>query len=286
MREKILKWGEVMKEVQMKMSELCDLIGISSQGVRLYEKYNAIPVFKYEGNGYRYYYFEDLRSAIGVRSYRKMGLGLNESARLCSGLEIDEIRESLNRQEEMIKQELRVKKVHIQILEEIREALNYAIENLNRFSMGKRPAMYHLICEKDGEILRGNKERKLIRSWSDKFPFVRFCPITEKKTLGPKTVSKIAFCVLERYAEFVDEVNDPLVRYFPEEECISGITRVTKETTDYYSVTEEGLKYLHKNNLELNGDIITLLIAPGIKTYEPDDVIADYYYTWFPIKKK
>lgn len=107
----------------------------------------------------------------------------------------------------------------------------------------------------------------------------------EQNELSKDVVSKVGFCVKEEYAEFVPEVDNPRVKYYPAKRCIGGVTRATQETIDYYSVVEGGLNYLKENNLELDGDIFTLLIVPSVLTYEPDEVIADYHYIWFPVKE-
>ena len=36
-----------IKEIELRMNEMCDLLGISPQGIRLYEKHDAIHSFKY-----------------------------------------------------------------------------------------------------------------------------------------------------------------------------------------------------------------------------------------------
>lgn len=273
-----------MKEIQIKMNEMCDLIGISPQGIRLYEKCNAIQQLKWDGNGYRYYYFENIGPAVGLRSYRHLGIPLKESAKLCSGINIEKIQEALYEREKEILEELKMKEAILRCTREMAEAANDIPNKFNKFYYAERPAMYFLRCEENTEILKCKEDRKLIRAWSDKFPIVKFCPLIEQKDLGKNTVSKVGFCVREEYSEFIQELDNPRVKYYPKEKCIESITRVTKGTMDYYSVAEVGLKYLEDNNLELDGDIFTLLIVPNVLTLEPEEVVADYHYIWFPVK--
>lgn len=108
-----------MKEVQMKMSEICDLIGISPQGVRLYEKNNAIESFKWDGNGYRYYYFENLGPMIGLRSYRNLDIPLKKSAELCKGATDDKIKETLLKREREILYEIKMKEALLKSIKEM-----------------------------------------------------------------------------------------------------------------------------------------------------------------------
>ena len=274
-----------MKEIQMRMNEICDLIGISPQGIRLYEKHNAISSFKWDGNGYRYYYFENLGPAIGLRGYRNLGIPLKEAAKLCNGITVDKLKETLYEREKEILAEIRMKEAILKCNREMALSIEDMLDNYNRFEYCERPAMYFLKCEENGEILKSKEDRQLIRAWSDKFPFVKFFPLIEQKELSRDVVSKVGFCVKEEYAEFVPEVDNPRVKYYPAKRCIGGVTRVTRETMDYYSVAESGLNYLKENNLELDGDIFTLLIAPSVLTHEPDEVIADYHYIWFPVKE-
>ncbi len=275
-----------MKEIQMRMNEICDLIGISPQGIRLYEKHNAIKSFKWEGNGYRYYYFENIGPAVGVRSYRNMGIPLKEAANLCNKSTVDRIKNSLYEREEQILYEIKLKQALLKCIREMSMSVDEILEGYNKFSWCERPAMYFLKCEENGEILNSKEDRSLIRSWSGKFPFVKFLPIIKKEEISKNVVSRVGFAVREEYAEFVPNIENSRVKYHPAERCIGGITRVTRETTDYFSVMESGLNYLKENSLELDGDVFSLLIAPSIVTNEPNEVIADYHYIWYPVKEK
>jgi DNA-binding transcriptional MerR regulator len=275
-----------MKEIRMRMSEICNLIGISPQGIRLYEKYKAIPDLKWEGNGYRYYYFENIGPSIGLRGYRHLGIPLKETVRLCSGIEVGEIKDGLYKREKEIVEELKLKEALLKCTKEIVDSMDDIINNFNKFDYCERPAMYFLECEENGKILNSKEDRRLLKAWSSKFPIVKFCPLIEKENLSENTVSKVGFCVKEEYAKFVPEIDNPRVKYYPKERCIGGVTRVTRETMDYYSIAEQGLNYLKERELELAGDIFTLLIAPGVLTKEPEEVIADYHYIWFPVKSK
>lgn len=273
-----------MIEVQMKMSEICDLIGISPQGVRLYEKHKAIESFKWDGNGYRYYYFENLGQMIGLRSYRNLGIPLKNAAELSNGIDADKLKETLLKREKEILHEIKMQEALLKCIKEMSISIEDVLNEHNKFSYSERPAMYFLQCEENNEILKGRADRKLIRSWSDKFPFVKFCPIVEHENLTEKVVAKIGFSVKEEFAEFIPELDNPRVKYYGTEKCIGGIVRVTSDAEDYYSVVEPGLNYLKENKLELNGDILSVLIAPSILTNEPEEVMADYHYIWMPIE--
>lgn len=272
-----------MKEIELKMNEMCDLLGISPQAIRLYEKYEAIHSFKYEGNGYRYYYFEDIGPAIQVRCFRKLGLPLADASRLCKASKPEEVTKSLAAYQEELKWNIRYQQALLEKCEEMEKAVDWAVCNLHQFKKCKRPAMYHLLCEKDGEILKGRAERKLIRSWSDQFPFVHYCPLVEAENISKESVCKVGFCVFEKDREFVSPLDSPNVCYYPETECIGGVVSVDQNTLDYYSVLESGLNYLKQNGYKLTGDILSVMLAAGIKI---NDHICDYHYVWYPYNKK
>lgn len=273
-----------MKEIQMRMNEICDLIGISPQGIRLYEKHKAITSFKSEDNGYRYYYFENLASAIGLRSYKNLGISIKESVNLCSGIDIHEIKEALHEREEAILKEIRMQEAILNCNRSIEAAVSRILIEYNNFKYCERPALYFLKCEEDGEILKSKEDRKLIREWSYKIPLVKFLPIIEKSELGKDVVAKVGFGVRDIYSEFIDGINHERVKFYPRKKCIGGFVRVVEGTKDYFSVIEPGLNYLKENNLELDGDIFTVLIAPSILIDESNKLVADYYYAWYPVK--
>ncbi len=267
-----------MKEIEFKMNEMCDLLGITPQAIRLYEKHKAIHSFKYEGNGYRYYYFEDIGPAVSVRHLRKFGFSLEQASRLVQGNDVETLVNSLEEQQNKIEREIIFQQAMLKRCGRLKEMLPKCLSNVHIYSECIRPAMYFLPCEKNGQFLNTPHEKQIIRKWSECYPFVYFCPMTESESLNQDSMTQIALCLFEEDKDLLEEDIWSVAEYVPSVKCIGGITKVRDDATDYYSVLEKGLDYMKDRGYELTGRIYSVLLASGICCGEEK---ADYYYIWY-----
>ena len=265
----------------MKMQEMCDLLGVSAQVIRLYEKYGAIHSFKLEENGYRYYYFEDVGPAIYTRTLRKMGVPLPEAARLVNGTTLEQLKQVMDENAAEVERTIRREQAILEHCRQMKQVAAYCETHLHQYGKCTRPPLWFLPCEQEGKLRQDKAGRALLRRWSECYPFVRYCPMTPKEGLGPQTVSRIGLCVFDEDREFVDGVEDSLVERLAPIKCVGGVTCVSDETTDYYSVVSRGLDYMREHGVSLTGDIYSVLLAAGIKR---QDRVYDYHYVWYPVE--
>ena len=267
-----------MKEIELKMNEMCELLGLTPQAIRLYEKHQAIHSFKYEGNGYRYYYFEDVGPAIYVRHLRKFGFSLPQASELVQGSEVNHLTSLLEAQEKKIEKEIAYQQAMLKRCRQLKEMIPDCFSHLHEFSECIRPAMYFLPCERNGKFLQTAEEKETIRGWSQGYPFVYFCPMTESELLNQESVTQLALCLFEQDKQFLEEEMLALAEYVPAHRCIGGVTRVSEHATEYYSVLEDGLEYMKDHGYELTGRIYSILLASSLQS---GDEKADYYYIWY-----
>ena len=57
--------------------QVAELLGISTDAIRLYEKEKLIQPERNPDNGYRYYNFEQLQRVMGIYLYRQLGVGIS-----------------------------------------------------------------------------------------------------------------------------------------------------------------------------------------------------------------
>lgn len=61
---------------------VAELLGISADAIRLYEKEGLVSPLRDEKNGYRYYENEQIHRIMGKHLYRQVNVGLAEIKRL------------------------------------------------------------------------------------------------------------------------------------------------------------------------------------------------------------
>ena len=271
-----------MKEIELKTQEICDLLGITPQAIRLYEKHHAIHSFRLEQNRYRYYYFENVGPAIHVRILRSLGFSLKKAADLIQGSDINKYINTMTQQKQIIQKNIEYQKKLLKYCDFLENIVPYCQNNLHNYTKCLRPAMYYLSCEDEDGFVKAKGKRKLIRKWSKNYPFVHFCPVDKNENLNENCVANIGLCIFESEKDFVNDLDNKLIKYLPETQCIGGITCVLETTTDYYSVIEKGLNAVKESGYQIVGDVYSLLLASGIKR---NGINVDYYYIWYEYKE-
>ena len=69
-------------EKKFSIHEVAELLGISTDAIRLYEKSGLVTPLINEKNGYRYYEEEQIQRIMGISLYRKLNVGIAEIKRL------------------------------------------------------------------------------------------------------------------------------------------------------------------------------------------------------------
>lgn len=100
-----------LPQTKYRIGDVAELIGMSRDSLRYYEKRGLLPSKK-EDNGYRYYTEEDLGRLISILYQRKMGLGLDKIALGFQEFSSDQskicrMREQLAREKEEIREHQR-----------------------------------------------------------------------------------------------------------------------------------------------------------------------------------
>ena len=84
------------------IGELAKILGVTAETIRYYERKNIIQPIHNEESGYRYYTAWDLHVLIRARCYLGFGLTIDETALLLKRESVDEIDDTLKKQEDII----------------------------------------------------------------------------------------------------------------------------------------------------------------------------------------
>lgn len=199
-----------MGEKQYSIHQIAELLGISADAIRLYEKEGMVKPVRSD-NGYRWYGVTQIHRIMGISLYRQLGVGLSEIRRLFqvedfAGLseEFGALIESNEKDIEMLRQKvqkLRFMRDHIQELN--RGMGNYSIRTLpGRYEIFKndtgrtdyremkeilsRPVFsfgnmcYHIDCGDRGHC-RSDSLQFVIRE-----PMMDICPLSPERDRFPR----------------------------------------------------------------------------------------------------
>ncbi len=134
---------------------VAELLGISADAIRLYEKEGLVSPKRDEKNGYRYYENGQIHRIMGIHLYRQINVGLSEIKRLFGidtfeGLEgeFDRLIESNEAQMEYLRnkaEKLRFMKQHIANMR----------QGVDRFEIKELPAGYVVYANNTGKVKYG-----------------------------------------------------------------------------------------------------------------------------------
>ena len=99
------------------------LLGLSAEGIRLYERGGIVRSRREGGGGYRFYERPDIVSLMLAMSYRGCGFTLGEAESLVNTDDPSFVAESLRRREEGLEAEIRRKQMILARLRENRERI-------------------------------------------------------------------------------------------------------------------------------------------------------------------
>ncbi|MBQ8278217.1 MAG: MerR family transcriptional regulator [Roseburia sp.] len=174
--------------------EVADLIGISTDAIRLYEKENLIAPQRDPQNGYRYYEASDIQRIMGIHLYRQLDASIPEIRNLYTTTSLPEIAASfssfINQTENEIER-LQVKLEKIRFMKQHIERLN---SGLDTCSIQELPALYMLYQQDFSKTLYENMKDVLT---SPVFSFGNFCYTLRTNDTGTYSPHALEFAIRE-----------------------------------------------------------------------------------------
>ncbi len=273
------RWIEKI-DPYIRTKELCTLLGITQTAIRHYEKYHHIQEDR-EENGYRRYIFNDVQQLLNLKAYAGMGFRVAEAARLSEEGASGTLPTQLEEQAEYLERDAKLQLRKAEYMRNKRGILQELSSWPMPYRQCVRPGFYWLQCTEGTRVLEGRKQEAALRDLGAVMPFAESSPRMRAEHLNLASVAELGLCVRDVYADLLRPETLLTMKHENPCSCIYGIVRANRDVQDYYSVIEEGLQYLEEHNLELKGDVVTILIAAN---YRLDDANAwDYYECYFPI---
>lgn len=124
-----------------KIGEVANILGVSSDTIRYYEKAGIVYSKKDSSNGYRYFTPADIYALLDVLFYRSMDIPVEEVRNIMNFYQHRDVKKLLEQKQEQVQAKIREQQV---LLERIRATIeDYRImeENLDVFQVRPMPSM-------------------------------------------------------------------------------------------------------------------------------------------------
>ena len=257
-------------------------MGLSDEGIRLYERYGIIHPEKDEQNNYRAFDVMDMGMLLYGMVYRESGFSMKETQKLANGSSIDEVYDAYLKKIELRRQELEREHLKLARVEEIAHEIEQAKLQEGMCFVEERPAMYRLEFMEWQATVEDASKQKYTNHWLKNYlPFVMISTRYYEDTLSNSIIDIEAaggYGVYARYAKALGIEENEHIQYYPPVRAVHTILSSNNEVLnpDY----TKALRYIEENKLRVCGDPISF----GIVNLNFNKEFKRYYHIWIPVE--
>ena len=258
-------------------------MGLSDEGIRLYERYQLIHPEKDEQNKYRAFDIMDITMLLYGMVYRESGFSLKEAQQLANHSSLDEVHGAYLNRAAQRRRELERELLRLERVEEIAREIEDANKQYGVCRVEERPALYRLeFMDRGAMIEDANKQRHANQWMKNYLPFAMLSTRYYEATITnprEKIAAVTGFGVYARYAKALDIEENEHVKYYPPVRSVHTILSANNEmlNPDY----TDALRFMEENGLRVCGDPIGF----GIANLHFNDTFDRYYHIWIPVEE-
>jgi len=261
---------------QYTIREVADLIGISTDAIRLYEKEGLVFPLRDPKNGYRYYGPDEIQHIMGIHLYRQLDTSLAEIRDL---FHTDSLSEISGHFVNLISQtELAIENLQSRLekLRFMKQHLDTLQEGLLSCSVRELPTLYLLYQQDFNKTLYENMKEVLT---SPVFSFGNFCYTLRTNDTGTYSPHALEFAIRE-----------PMMKVCPWSNKASSLKKISGCRCIYTVITAPDLNgvewdlspvyaYAKEHNLNCGSEAYSFYVY---SLYVQNDII-DFYEVYLPI---
>ena len=258
-------------------------MGLSDEGIRLYERYELIHPEKDEQNKYRAFDVMDVTMLLYGMVYRESGFSLKEAQQLANHCTLGEVQDAYLNKAKQRRMELERELLRLERVEEIAQEIEEASSQYGICRIEERPALYRLEFMDRGAMVEEVDKQKRANYWMKNYlPFVMLSTRYYARTIGNlrENIGAVSgFGVYAKYADILGIKEDEHVRYYPPVRAVHTILSANNEmlNPDY----TDALRFIEDNGLKIGGDPIGF----GIANLHFNKTFDRYYHIWIPVEE-
>ena len=232
-----------------KIGKISELMGMSSEALRYYEREGIVTPEKDAASGYRLYTAWDLHILIRIRMFRRYGMTLEESARALASPDVCGVVDILGQKEAALRESIAEQQRLLKRLHRDRIAMLDAQQNLGKYRVEMSPAMLFLDTQRSYSFIDGRV--KAYSQWIAKVPYVGSGGIFDI----PGTPGELRYGLLidEDQIEGLDMglLEESLL--IPSQKCLVTFFRSGSEEELCLEMFSPALGFLERHQLTLSG---------------------------------
>lgn len=276
------KYKEKLEYEKELTGSVAKWMGLSDEGVRMYERYGLLHSDKDAQNNYRSFDIMDMTMLLYSQVYRESGFTLRETQKLANSCTLEEIHTAYQERCEAQRKALEREQLRLRRVMEITEDIKSVRMQYGQCSIEMSPAMYRVEFMKKFKTIRGNERQACVGYWMKEYlPFAMLSTRYYQETLAcaqEKMDAASGLGMYAKYAEALGVTENEYVTYHSPFRAVHAILSASNEmlTPDMGNC----LAYIRDNGLQICGDAIGF----GIVNTNFSDAFKRYYHIWIPIR--
>lgn len=260
------------------------LMGLSDEGVRIYERYGLVYPEKRGDSGFRAFDIMDMVMLLYARVYRECGFSMKEASRLANNCELEDVAGAY--EEELVKLRNKVEREtrRLERMEELLGELREAAEKENCCELVEMPGMYRIEFLRDRGLDASPTKQKKVTHWIEQgVPFVMLSTRYEKETvhLSRSRITALSgLGVREKYAAFLGIGPDEDVTYTKPCPAVHTILRANNQ--ELVPDLSGCLAFVEQQGLNIAGDPIGF----GIANLHFQSDFDRFFHLWIPVEQR
>lgn len=250
--------GKIMR---YRIGEVSELIGVSNEALRNYERAGIIQSWRTEGSNIRYYDIETISKLIGIRSRRNEGFGIKEIQRIYTDISGEEYHALVKEKIAGMERELALRQLYLQRMRWMEEQLSVSERTPNRCVFARSPR-FHTLRYREGDCLNSPSVMKV---WAKHLFFIQhFVQYRAGDFLGRGISCEVSLAAQAEELALLEsegEADSPAVTIREPMDCVL-CTCERRDIHDPYAACASAIgDFMHKEGLRLAGDPFSISIC-------------------------
>ena len=238
-----------------KTQQVADLLGLSAEALKNYERSGIVHPVRDRSSGYRQFSYMDICLLIRVKMYRQFGFSLKEIEALINDSDLDLTLEHLESRKLQLSHETLLLSESVRSLDSMINQMKEIKSQYGKIMIKNQPAFYRLEFSKNGVIDFDPHMVSLVRKWMSYSPFIRF----SSRYNGENVFGGIR--IDASYAALFGIREDLFVKYYPEALCVCTVVKEGDRKYTDYNCLKQLKAFAEEHRFTLSEDIIGYTIT-------------------------
>ena len=268
--------------MRYRIGVVADLLGISQEGLRLYERSGILETQRETTSGkYRTYSHLDITALIRARDYHNTGFSLQEIEKMINTDSLMVVRENYEKRRDELEEQLKRERLMVAHLNTVLELIDRLPGELNSFCVKERPAMLRFEYAKQDRLLLCPEDYAEFQRWVNLTPLTFSAVRNEWEALCREEESSYsALGILKEDADaFGLRTGGHILEYKPCK-CLYTVVRLQGETVQATEYLHGLMAYVRQNRITVTGDPLARTFISMNKRKE----YTRYRQIWLPIE--